>query len=282
MMLLRRRALWRCRSFFLSLCLLHLAAILGGHDAARAADFYQGKTLTLIVGYAPGGGVDATARVIAHHLVRFIPGQPGIVVQNMEGAAGLASTNYLDRRVAPDGLTIAIPGRSWYIEGIVRRPGVTFDPVKLTYIGSPGRRQFGRLCPHRHRHQDLRRPDAIAEAGDLWRARRRHAHRHGPEPARRQRRADQGRARLRLDRARAARPRTGRDRRHLHRRQRADDAPGPCRQGRADRADRAPIAAISPTCATSSAPTPPGARSRDRPRWHRRAARSAPPACRPM
>ncbi len=138
MMLLRRRALWRCRSFFLSLCLLHLAAILGGHDAARAADFYQGKTLTLIVGYAPGGGVDATARVIAHHLVRFIPGQPGIVVQNMEGAAGLASTNYLDRRVAPDGLTIAIPGRSWYIEGIVRRPGVMFDPVKLTYIGSPG------------------------------------------------------------------------------------------------------------------------------------------------
>src|SRR5712691_2876465 len=73
---------------------------------APAADFYQGKTLTLIVGYAPGGGVDTTARVVARHLVRFIPGQPSVVVQNMEGAAGIVAVNYLDRRAAPDGLTL--------------------------------------------------------------------------------------------------------------------------------------------------------------------------------
>jgi tripartite-type tricarboxylate transporter receptor subunit TctC len=106
--------------------------------AARAADYYQGKTLTVIVGYAPGGGVDATARVITRHLGRFIPGRPNVVVQNMEGAAGIVSVNHLERRVAPDGLTLAVPGRSWYIEAIVKRPGITFDPVKLTYIGSPG------------------------------------------------------------------------------------------------------------------------------------------------
>jgi tripartite-type tricarboxylate transporter receptor subunit TctC len=105
---------------------------------ARAADYYQGKTLTVIVGYAPGGGVDATARAITRHLGRFIPGQPNVVVQNMEGAAGIVSVNHLERRVAPDGLTLAVPGRSWYIEAIVKRPGITFDPVKLTYIGSPG------------------------------------------------------------------------------------------------------------------------------------------------
>src|SRR4029077_9848825 len=67
-----------------------------------------------------------------------IPGQPNVIVQNMEGAAGLVSVNHLERRIAPDGLTLAVPGRSWYIEGIIKRPGVTFDPVKLTYIGSPG------------------------------------------------------------------------------------------------------------------------------------------------
>src|SRR5215470_9008213 len=105
---------------------------------ALAADFYQGKTLTVIVGYAPGGGVDASARAITRHLGRFIPGQPNIVVQNMEGAAGIMAVNYLDRRAAPDGLTLAVPGRSWYIEAIVKRPGITFDPTKLTYIGSPG------------------------------------------------------------------------------------------------------------------------------------------------
>src|SRR5205807_1596945 len=81
---------------------------------------------------------DATARAITRHLGRFIPGQPTVLVQNMEGAAGLVSANHLARRVAPDGLTLAVPGRSWYIEGIIKRPGVTFDPVKFTYIGSPG------------------------------------------------------------------------------------------------------------------------------------------------
>jgi tripartite-type tricarboxylate transporter receptor subunit TctC len=111
---------------------------LGAASPTWAADFYQGKTLTVIVGYAPGGGVDATARAITRHLGRFIPGQPNIVVQNMEGAAGIVSVNHLDRRVAPDGLTLAVPGRSWYIEAIVKRPGISFDPTRLTYIGSPG------------------------------------------------------------------------------------------------------------------------------------------------
>src|ERR1700704_1648173 len=115
-----------------------LAFGVGASSDALAADYYQGKTLTVIVGYAPGGGVDATARAITRHLGRFIPGQPNVVVQNMEGAAGIVSVNHLERRVAPDGLTLAVPGRSWYIEAIVKRPGITFDPVKFTYIGSPG------------------------------------------------------------------------------------------------------------------------------------------------
>src|SRR5262245_61462125 len=119
--------------------LLSVLACLGLTMASRAsaADFYQGKTLTVIGGYAPGG-VDASARAITRHLGRFISGQPNIVVQNMEGAAGIISVNHLDRRVAPDGLTLAVPGRSWYIEAIVKRPGITFDPTRLTYIGSPG------------------------------------------------------------------------------------------------------------------------------------------------
>jgi hypothetical protein len=105
---------------------------------SAAAEFYQGKTLTMIVGFAPGGGVDATARAVARHLVRFIPGQPGVLVQNMEGAAGIVAASYLARRAAPDGLTLAVPGRSWFIEGIVNGSGNLFDPAKLTYVGSPG------------------------------------------------------------------------------------------------------------------------------------------------
>jgi hypothetical protein len=104
---------------------------------AGAADFYRGKTLTMIVGFAPGGGVDTQARTIARHLVRFIPGQPGVIVQNMEGAAGALAANFLNR-AAPDGFTISTPGRSWFVEGIVKGPGIGFDPAKFTYIGSAG------------------------------------------------------------------------------------------------------------------------------------------------
>jgi hypothetical protein len=69
-------------------------------STAQADDFYQNKTLTVIVGFAPGGGVDTSSRVVARHLVRFIAGQPALVVQNMEGAAGVVAANYLARRVA--------------------------------------------------------------------------------------------------------------------------------------------------------------------------------------
>lgn len=106
--------------------------------AARANDFYQGKTLTVIVGFAPGGGVDTTARMVARHLVRFIPGQPSLVIQNMEGAGGIVSANHLGRRVAADGLTLAVPGRSWFVEGIVKSQGVAFDSTQFAYVGSPG------------------------------------------------------------------------------------------------------------------------------------------------
>lgn len=101
-------------------------------------DFYRGKTLNMMVGFAPGGGVDTTARVVARHVARFIPGRPRVVVQNMEGAAGIVSANYLYQRAPADGLTIAIPGRSWFVEGAIQVTGVRFDPTRFSYIGSPG------------------------------------------------------------------------------------------------------------------------------------------------
>ena len=121
-----------------------LAGFAGGVAAlstrayAAAADFYRGKSLNMIVGFAPGGGVDTTTRVVSRHLARFIPGAPRIIVQNMEGAAGIVASNYLYSRVAADGLTIGVPGRSWFVEGAIRVTGVRFDPEKFSYVGSPG------------------------------------------------------------------------------------------------------------------------------------------------
>jgi tripartite-type tricarboxylate transporter receptor subunit TctC len=55
----------------------------------------------------------------------------------MEGAAGALASNYINR-APPDGLTVSTPGRSWFVEGIVRGAAIGFDPTRFTYIGSAG------------------------------------------------------------------------------------------------------------------------------------------------
>jgi len=78
------------------LLLICQMSCLSMHAPARAQDFYRGKTLTIVVGFTPGGGFDINARLLARHIGRHIPGNPTIVVQNMPGAAGLNSVQYLD------------------------------------------------------------------------------------------------------------------------------------------------------------------------------------------
>ena len=124
-------------------CLMYAAAFLASAMIApqaqtTTADFYRGKTINFIIGYGPGGGVDSASRVIVRHLPRFIPGKPDMVPQNMEGAGGVISGNFLGTKAPRDGLTIGLPGRSWFVEGIVKTQGVNFEPTKLTYIGSTG------------------------------------------------------------------------------------------------------------------------------------------------
>jgi tripartite-type tricarboxylate transporter receptor subunit TctC len=69
-------------------------ALSGGSAAAQSvADFYHGKTVNFIVGFGPGGGYDLYPRVLARHLGRHIPGNPAVVVQNMDGAGSVRAAN---------------------------------------------------------------------------------------------------------------------------------------------------------------------------------------------
>lgn len=106
--------------------------------AASADDFYAGKTITMIVGYNPGGGVDTASRLLATHLSRFIPGEPEIKIQNMPGGSGVVSANFLAARAEGDGLTIGVPGRTWMLRPVFGEPGTAFDPKTLKYLGSTG------------------------------------------------------------------------------------------------------------------------------------------------
>jgi tripartite-type tricarboxylate transporter receptor subunit TctC len=106
--------------------------------AASSADLFAGKTVTVICGYDPGGGVDLGTRLIARHIVRFLPGDVKTIVKNMQGASGIVAANFLYLRAPPDGLTLAVPGRNWILKPAMGIKNATFDPIKLGYIGSTG------------------------------------------------------------------------------------------------------------------------------------------------
>jgi tripartite-type tricarboxylate transporter receptor subunit TctC len=117
-----------------------LIAALPGISSTRAAEeFYAGKTLTIIAGFPPGGGVDGEMRVLAQYFSKHIPGNPSIITKNIPGAGGIVLGNYLYGIVAPDGLTIGMPGRSGFLlSNVVAQKGINYDLTKFSYIGGAG------------------------------------------------------------------------------------------------------------------------------------------------
>jgi tripartite-type tricarboxylate transporter receptor subunit TctC len=108
-------------------------------SAQSVADFYRGKRINLYVSSTVGGGYDQYARHLAKHIVRYLPGNPSIVVQNMVGAEGIKAANYLFTVAPQDGT--AIGGLSRNI-GLVQlyeagNPAIQFDARKMHWIGSP-------------------------------------------------------------------------------------------------------------------------------------------------
>jgi len=84
-------------------------------EAASAQGFYAGKTLTIIVGFSPGGVYDATARVLAKHIGDHIPGKPAAIVQTMLGAGGTTAVIHLYNNAVRDGTVIGMPPRNYPI-----------------------------------------------------------------------------------------------------------------------------------------------------------------------
>jgi tripartite-type tricarboxylate transporter receptor subunit TctC len=107
--------------------------------AALADDFYAGKTLTIIAGFPPGGGVDGEMRVLTRYFAKYIPGTPAIVSKNMPGAGGIVLGNTLYSTAAADGLTLGFPGRSGFLlSNVVPQKGIRYDLTKFSYVGGAG------------------------------------------------------------------------------------------------------------------------------------------------
>jgi tripartite-type tricarboxylate transporter receptor subunit TctC len=117
-------------------CGLAVASIATGAQAQSVEQFYKGRQVTMVVGTSPGGINDISARFVARHLGRYIPGNPTIVVQNQPGAGGLASASRLYNVFERDGSVIAKLERAVPMLAIQGDPNANFDPQKLTWLGS--------------------------------------------------------------------------------------------------------------------------------------------------
>jgi tripartite-type tricarboxylate transporter receptor subunit TctC len=112
-------------------------ALLAWQDLpAQAEDFYQGKTLNILVGYSSGGGYDINARLLARHIGRHIPGTPNVVVVNMPGAGSLRSVEHLQKLAPKDGTYVELFDYTQITNSLLSPDRVPIDFRKFKWIGS--------------------------------------------------------------------------------------------------------------------------------------------------
>src|SRR5678810_1134394 len=122
------------------------------------AEFYQGKTIRVIVGGSAGGGFDIYTRAMARHMGKHIPGNPAIIVENMTGAGTLIAAKYLHSSAKPDGLSFGIFNGALILSGALGNKSIDFDMRELEYLGVPV--QDSTVCA-------LRKESGVTNM-DLW------------------------------------------------------------------------------------------------------------------
>ena len=111
--------------------------MLTGTVAWAQANFYEGKTVNVLIG-AKSGSLAIAAQIVAHHLGKHLPGNPAVIVQHMPGAAHLLATNSVFNIAKPDGLTILAANPNVAIAQLSKVEQVRFDVRKFQWLGSSG------------------------------------------------------------------------------------------------------------------------------------------------
>jgi tripartite-type tricarboxylate transporter receptor subunit TctC len=109
-------------------------------DAQPVADFYRGKSVNLILGYAGGGSNGIYARAAARHIGKHIPGNPNVVFRSMPGAGSLVAANHLFHVAPRDGTTLGFISATIPLEELLGVGGVKFRTAEFNWIGriAPG------------------------------------------------------------------------------------------------------------------------------------------------
>lgn len=105
-------------------------------EVEAVAAFYGRNTVSIIVGSGAGGGFDTTARLVARHIGRHIPGTPTAIVVNMPGGGGLVAANHLFNAAPKDGTVIGLFHEAQAMNQLTGAEGVQFDLLKFNWLGS--------------------------------------------------------------------------------------------------------------------------------------------------
>jgi tripartite-type tricarboxylate transporter receptor subunit TctC len=101
------------------------------------ADFYKGKTVSLVVGSSTGGGYDTMTRAVARFIGKHIPGNPTVVVRNMPGAGGITAMNYIYNAAERDGTVLALVQNNTPLEPLFGTKQARYDATRLNWLGTP-------------------------------------------------------------------------------------------------------------------------------------------------
>lgn len=115
---------------------LAISGVVTPAAADAVADFYKGKKITFIIGGTPGGGYDVYARQFARYYGNYMPGKPGIISQNMQGAGSIRAANYIYNVARKDGTMIGVVQRTIPILPLYGKSGLQYDPLKFNWLGS--------------------------------------------------------------------------------------------------------------------------------------------------
>ena len=112
------------------------ALLAPGHAVAQPAEeFFKGRTITLYIGFSPGGSYDFFGKLIAKHMGRHIAGTPGIVPSSMPGAGSFTAANWLFSAAPKDGTAFGIVSQTMAIEELLKNPAVKFKAAEFNWIG---------------------------------------------------------------------------------------------------------------------------------------------------
>jgi tripartite-type tricarboxylate transporter receptor subunit TctC len=116
-----------------------LAALLGVASAASAqsAQPFTGKSVSMLIGFGPGGGYDLWGRTVARHIGKHMPGHPSVVPQNMPGAGSYVAASHIYNAAPKDGTVMGIIARDAALGPLTGAPGARFDATKFSWLGSP-------------------------------------------------------------------------------------------------------------------------------------------------